>query len=115
MRTLRQGVNTRISPPRAVHAKSLSAYFRESVLEPILYRVPVRLALPASELGTIIRDDESEPVRHLLQRIDRLVRTLQTVEITLQDHLRRHLIDNAARLSRFVPAIPQGAVCRCSR
>ena len=86
----------------------------------ILDRVAVRLALPAGKRRAVVGDDEFQPVRHLLwrrivERLELTARTLRAIEIALQDHLRRDLIDEAARSSRLLAGIAQGAIRRHRR
>jgi hypothetical protein len=58
MRALCQRVNTGVRSPRAVNTHSYATDALKRALEVILYRVPMRLALPAGEPRAVISDDQ---------------------------------------------------------
>ncbi len=109
MRALRQRMHAGVRSPCAVHAHFRSRDTCEGIFEMILDRVAVRLTLPAGERTTVIRDDELKPARHSLAR------NLRAIEVALQNHLRRDLIDHAARMFCFLPRLPQGTMRRSCR
>jgi hypothetical protein len=51
-------VNTCVRSSRAVNAHSSASNSLKRALEMILHRVAMRLALPASERGAVVRNDE---------------------------------------------------------
>jgi hypothetical protein len=115
MSRLRQRVDTCIRASGAVYPRRLSRDRRERGLEPILNRVAVCLTLPAGEGRAVVRDGESQPVRHLFRRhqvggVIARGRALHAIQITLQDHLGRDLVDNAARPPRLLSGIAQRAM-----
>ena len=120
VRHLVQRVDAGIGPPRAMNAHVSPRNSGESLLQMILDRVSARLALPAGKGRSVVGDGEFQPIWHLLWRrlIDRFdpkSRALHSIEIALQNHLCRHLIDKTAGLPRLLARIAQGAVCCRSR
>src|SRR5450755_3228978 len=107
-------MDTGIGPPGAMHPYGLRTDTPKSVLQAVLNRIAVRLALPSGKRRTVVGNDQLEPRRHLIALANYLLwtaiaRALQSVEISLQDHLRRHLIDDVPRISRLLTAVAQGA------
>ena len=64
MRALCEGVNNGVRSSRAVNAHNCASDALKRALEVILYRVAMRLALPAGEPRTVVSDDEFQSPRH---------------------------------------------------
>ena len=99
VRALRQRMHTRIGPPGAMHPDGLGTNALKSIFQAVLNRIAVRLALPPGKQRPVVRNDQLEPRRHLVALKDvslgtTIARALQSIEVSLQDHLRRHLIDD---------------------
>jgi len=110
MRALRERMNARVGPPGPMNPDRFGTDTLKSGFDVILNPIPVRLALPAGKRRTVVRDDKLEPHRHLIARKSFWLRTaivcaLQSVEITLEDHLRRDLVDDVPRISRLAAAV----------
>jgi hypothetical protein len=110
MRALRQRMDTRVGPPSAMHPDGLGTNTLKSAFQAVLNRIAVRLALPSGKRGTVVRNDQLEPRWHLIAWTNfslwvAIARALQSVEISLQDHLRRHLIDDVSRISRLLTTV----------
>ena len=99
MRALRQRVDTGIGPPSAMHPYGLGTDSLKSAFQVVLNRIAVRLALPSGKRSTVVRNDQLEPRPHLIALASlslriMVARSAQSVQIPLQDHLRRYLIDD---------------------
>lgn len=110
MRALGQRMDTSVGPPGAMHPDGLGTDASKSAFQAVLNRIAVRLALPSGKRGTVVGNDQLEPRRHLIAMTNfslwiAISRALQSVEIPLQDHLRRDLIDDAPRISRLLTAV----------
>ena len=64
MRALCEGVNNGVRSSCAVNAHNSASDALKRALEVILYRVAMRLALPAGERRTVVSDDEFQSPRH---------------------------------------------------
>ena len=64
MRALSESVNSGVRSSRAVNAHNSASDAFKRALEVILYRVAMRLALPAGERRTVVSDDEFQSARH---------------------------------------------------
>ena len=103
-------MNARVGPAGAMNPDRLGTDTLKSGFDVVLNPIPVRLALPAGKRRTVVSDDKLEPRGHLIARKNfslrtGIVRALQSVEISLEDHLRRHLVDDVPRISRLAAAV----------
>ena len=110
MRALRQRMNARVGPAGAMNPDRLGTDTLKSGFDVVLNPIPVRLALPAGKQRTVVSDDKLEPRGHLIARKNfslrtGIVRALQSVEISLEDHLRRHLVDDVPGIPRLAAAV----------
>src|SRR5437879_9486445 len=117
MRALRERVNSGVGPTRAVDPDALIAHTLEGALEIILSRVAMRLALPSRKLASVVRDDQFQASRHPCSppHLFSSCRFVASIEISLQNYLRRYLIDIAAGRARFLSRFAQRPVCRHCR
>jgi hypothetical protein len=117
MRALSKRMNTRVRTSRAVNLHVLSGHALKCPLKMILNRVAVRLTLPSGEGAAIISERKLQACCHLIRRLFlRLLSLhLKLIKITLQNHLRRNLINLAARLSRRAAGFAQRTICRHGR
>ena len=103
MGALGQRVDARIGSSRPVDAHRLGTDQLKRCFEPVLDALAGGLALPARERRAVIGDNQLKPRGHLVlwHRV-RLVTgvevasRLEPIEVSLEDHLRRHLVDNAS-------------------
>src|ERR1043166_1824702 len=100
MGALGQSMDARVGSPGAMDPDGRGTDGLKSLLQLVLDRVSIRLALPAGKRGAVVGNNELEPGRHLFAGTNFLpgiavTRALQSIKISLQDHLRRHLIDDA--------------------
>ena len=103
-------MDARIGPAGAMHPYGLGTDTLKGAFQSVLNRIAVRLALPSGKRGAVVRNDQLEPRRHLVALMKfslwiAIAPALQSVEIPLQDHLRRDLIDDAPRISRLLAAV----------
>src|SRR5437879_7378070 len=117
MRALRERVNSGVGPTRAVDPDALIAHTLEGALEIILSRVAMRLALPSRKLASVVRDDQFQASRHscLPPHLFSSCRFVASIEISLQNHLRRYLIHIAAARARFPSRFAPRPLCRHPR
>jgi hypothetical protein len=112
MRALRKRVHSGIGASRSMHANRRPLDAFERALEMVLNPVAIRLTLPARKGRAVISNDQFQPL-HTLAGCRQFVRVLP-IEKSLQDHLRRDLVDVTARGPRFFSGFAQGAF-RCNR
>ena len=95
MCALGEGVDSSIRSSGSVNAHPLAADAFKRSLEVILNRVAVGLALPACKRCAVVGDDYFKPSRHpnSLRHLSGVRGVLPSIEIPLQDHLSRDLID----------------------
>ena len=110
VRALRQRMDTRIGPPSAMHPYRLGTNSLKSAFQVVLNRIAVRLALPSGERRTVIGNDQLEPRPHLIVLANlslwiAVARDAQSIQVSLQDHLRRYLIDDLSRISRLLTTV----------
>ena len=115
MRALRDRVHARVRPAGAMDAHLCGADLLEGPFEVVLDCISVGLALPSGKGRAVVGYDELQPGRHLVVRPNlrfriAIPRRLQPVEIALQNHLRRHLVDEASRIPRLLAAFAQGTM-----
>src|SRR5713226_2985041 len=117
MGALRERVNSGVGPTSAVDPDALTADTLEGALEMILNRVAMRLALPSRKLASVVRDDQFQASRHSCSpwHFFGSRRFVAPIEISLQNHLRRYLIDIAAGRARFLSCFAQRPVGRYRR
>ena len=110
MGALGQRVDARIRPSGSMDAHGLGTDQLESGFEPILDPVAGGLALPSCERRAVVGNNQLKPRGHLtwLSRVGlfgfETASRLQPIEVPLQNHLRRHLVDNASRIARGLSA-----------
>src|SRR5207247_10890146 len=102
-------MDTRIGPSGAMDADRRGTDTLKSIFQVVLNRIAVRLALPSGKRCSVVGNDQLKPRRHLALT-NFLLRTaiagaLQSVEVSLQDHLRRYLIDDVPRISHLSSAV----------
>src|SRR5438445_9871758 len=112
MGALRERVHSGVGPTSAVDPDALTSDTLKGALEMILNRVAMRLALPSRKLASVVRDDQFQASRHSCSppRLFSSCRFLASIEISLQNHLRRYLIDITAGRSRFLSCFAQRPV-----
>ena len=64
MSALSQRVNSGIGSSSTMDANALACYALESTLELILNGVLMRLALPSAEAGSVVGNNQFQPIRH---------------------------------------------------
>ncbi len=108
-------MDARVSATSTVHAQLGARDRCERTLEVILNGITAGLTLPSRKRRAVVRDDELQPLRHLVARGDLRIRRaegLPGIKITLKDHLGRDLIYDAARLAGLDAAVSQRTVGR---
>src|SRR5439155_21337820 len=106
-----------IGPPSAMDPDRLGTDTLKSIFQMVLNRIAVRLALPSGKRGTVVGNDQLEPRSHLIVLTNLLLwiavaRDAQSIQVSLQDHLRRHLIDDLSRISRLLTTVAKHAIRR---
>src|SRR6266446_8897307 len=114
MCALRERVNCGVGSTSAVDPDALTADTLEGALEMILNRIAMRLALPSRKLTSVVSNDQFQALRHSCspRHFFSSCRFLAPIEISLQDHLCRYLIDIAAGRARFFSRFSQRPVGR---
>src|SRR5438105_4584773 len=112
MCALGKGVDAGIRSSSSVNAYSLAADAFKRSLEVILNRVAMGLALPACKRCAVVGDDYFQAPRHpnSSRHLSGLRGVLASIEISLQDHLSRDLIDIIAGSARLFAGFTQRPV-----
>ena len=112
MCALGEGVDSSIRSSGSVNPHMLAAHAFKRSLEVILDRVAVGLALPACKRCAVVGDDYFQPSRHPTssRHLSRLGSVLPSIEISLQDHLSRDLIDIIASRAHLFTGFMQRPV-----
>jgi hypothetical protein len=116
---LREGVNSSIRSSGSVNAHTFAADAFKRSLKVILNRVAMGLALPACKRSAVVGDDYIQPPRHpkSSRHLSGVRDVLTSIEISLQYHLSRDLIDIIAGSVRLFAGFMQRLVrgnCRQS-
>jgi hypothetical protein len=112
MCALGEGVDSSIRSSSSVSAHPLATDAFKRSLEVILNRVAMGLALPACKRCAVVGDDYFQPSRHpnSSRHLSGLRGVLPSIEITLQDHLSRDLIDIITGSARLFAGFPQSPI-----
>lgn len=107
VRTLSQSVYTCVRASGSVDVDRSTTYSADRAFQMILDGVTVFLALPAGKMRAVVGNDQLKPLQHryLLPNRVRVGGVLQAVQITLKDHLRRHLIHITTGLFCFLTCV----------